>query len=459
MDRKLLYIVIFTIAVILRLIINFSYDLIPGVNGGYYPVQVRSVLTDGSLSFSDMPLYFYLNAFIVKAISCFGKIDTNSLIILVLKIIDSVSLPLLLIPLYKLSEKILNQRKPLYQEMIIIVFSVCSISPLIFTSDLQKNGFAIPFLFAFILFAIRFLYNRRKKELLFLFTIFILIGLSHFGVFIEAALLFILGSLLYKKKKTLILTLIIAITTLATVAIFNPSRASRLIGIFSEIFLSPTIIQRIFEPLIFLNLLTSYALIGIGIFCLKKLKNEISSNDQIILKVLIINIFILSFPFLNIEYAQRLTLMLFIPQAIMALFLLRTAAKPVKIALIALIALTIFPLNIGVIESKKPAITQESYNDLFNLKEKIVDADNTLIIARHGLEWWVAWALQVKVVQDKAFDQTVFEKYSAVILLNQKKGINQLHGKDNIFYEPFIPGMERVIYDSNYFAAYELTKR
>lgn len=105
MRRKIIYIFVFFIAVAIRLLVNFKYDLIPGINGGYYPLQVRSILTNGNLGFSDMPLHFYFNAFVVKVISFFVKADINSVIILVLKTVDSIFLPLLLIPFYELSKK------------------------------------------------------------------------------------------------------------------------------------------------------------------------------------------------------------------------------------------------------------------------------------------------------------------------------------------------------------------
>jgi len=83
-----------------RLYLNFSQDLIPGVNGGYYPLQVRSILTNGFLGFTDMPLHFYLDAFLIKFNSLFGFSITDTLIINVVKIFDSFIIPLLLILLY-----------------------------------------------------------------------------------------------------------------------------------------------------------------------------------------------------------------------------------------------------------------------------------------------------------------------------------------------------------------------
>jgi hypothetical protein len=102
MTRKLTYLSIFVFALAVRLLINFHYELIPGMNGGYYPLQVRSILENGSMGFSDMPLYFYLNAAVVKVVSFITPTDIDTIILLTVKILDSLFLPLLLLPFYYL---------------------------------------------------------------------------------------------------------------------------------------------------------------------------------------------------------------------------------------------------------------------------------------------------------------------------------------------------------------------
>jgi len=103
-------------AIILRLTISFSHDLILGMDGGYYPVQVRNILKTGLLSFNDVPLYFYFCALIVKVFSLFGFAINDQMIITVIKIIDSTALPLLAIPLFKVMTKN-DQKFPLLPDL------------------------------------------------------------------------------------------------------------------------------------------------------------------------------------------------------------------------------------------------------------------------------------------------------------------------------------------------------
>ena len=181
--RKIIYLIFAILLLIIRLIFNYSFELIPGINGGYYPLQVRTLLNTGHLGFSDMPLYFIVNAFLVKTASIFATIDLDILIIQTSKIIDSISLPLLTIPLFLIDKNILGSKLPNYFRIILVGFATLSFSPLILTSDLQKNAFAIPFMLFFIYYLLTFLKTKSVKVLLLTTLFAILTGLTHFGVF------------------------------------------------------------------------------------------------------------------------------------------------------------------------------------------------------------------------------------------------------------------------------------
>lgn len=62
----IIYLMIGLVAFFIRLYFNFSQNLIQGVNGGYYPLQVRYLLANGQLGFSDMPMLFFLDVFLKR---------------------------------------------------------------------------------------------------------------------------------------------------------------------------------------------------------------------------------------------------------------------------------------------------------------------------------------------------------------------------------------------------------
>jgi hypothetical protein len=108
---------------------------------------------------------------------------------------------------------------------------------------------------------------------------------------------------------------------------------------------------------------------------------------------------------------------------------------------------------------KQPSITSEAYEDLLNLKTYVTDPGETLIIARHGLEWWTAWQLGTKIGQEKSLDHDTFEKYNLIISLVQKDGINQVHmRRQSPFHEPCFPSPREPFYESDFFRATILVK-
>jgi hypothetical protein len=111
-------------------------------------------------------------------------------------------------------------------------------------------------------------------------------------------------------------------------------------------------------------------------------------------------------------------------------------------------------------DPKPLAITDESYTDMKRINSEIENPDKTIIFARHGLEWWVAWEHRVKIaLPGVKVDDEMIGKYDQILFLVQKKGENMIYpGKTNIFIEPIVPENCEMVYDSEFFEMYELRK-
>ena len=233
--RVLAFIVITLSAIIIRLYVSFSHDLILGIDGGYYPVQVRNILKTGLLSFNDVPLYFYFCASIVKVISLLGFAATNEIIISVIKIVDSTALPLLAIPLYKIMIK-RDQALPLFSELAILFFALFSFSPFIMLGDLQKNAFAIPLFIAFIYSLVGFLMIPGKRNLIVTLIALFIIAFTHFGTFTMALTLLVIVLLIVYRGKAILPSLIILSVGFVIIYLFDSHRAIRLTNFYTEVF-------------------------------------------------------------------------------------------------------------------------------------------------------------------------------------------------------------------------------
>jgi hypothetical protein len=434
MKLKYWILVFFVLSTATRLFFNFSQELIPGVNGGYYPLQVRSILMEGQLGFSDMPLLFYLDALIVKFVTFFGFSVTDTLILNVVKIVDSISLPLLLLPLYKMI-RLSNSSKII--QISIFAFSVLSFSPLILTSDLQKNSLAITLIVAAFASFFSFQIDKRKIEIVWSTIFLFLTGLTHFGTFVFG-LFFLLIIIVYRyKKRAIIPIVLITIVGLGIVFINDISRFNRLLSIWSLIFEKPALMNGMLSPPDMFIILLSIILGVIGIMAIRKKKDELSINQKAFIFASSICLLTCSFPLLDGEYFKRLSLFLFIPQLFLIIQLSSVISlKQQKTIGILLFIFTFLSILAVLGHPKETVIDENAHTDLKKLQSVLTNIHETLIISRHALEWWTALLLKTKVGQDKAIDKSTIEKYKTIIVLNQINGFSS-EMERSPFHEPF----------------------
>ena len=473
--RVLAFIVITLSAIIIRLYVSFSHDLILGIDGGYYPVQVRNILKTGLLSFNDVPLYFYFCASIVKVISLLGFAATNEIIISVIKIVDSTALPLLAIPLYKIMIK-RDQALPLFSELAILFFALFSFSPFIMLGDLQKNAFAIPLFIALLYSLDGYLTIPGKRNLIVVLIALFLITLTHFGTFTMGVTFLALTLFIVYRKKAILPSLIILSVGFVIIYLFDSSRAVRLMNFYSEIFGWHIDFQGPFIVPLLLNTLISYTLAGAAIYQYRKHGHKTDKVSGYMLISLIALVSIFAFPFYDTQYVERFHVLLFVPQSLLILYLIRINQKLAVPFSISITLLTIIFIFIYFREDKKPCIDELAYRDLQNIKNYIpADRAETIILARHGLEFWTAWNLNMKVANERSMDNLGLEKYKHIIFLQQKNeerqgpmGRRPMHkpgngdgghppmepGMDSPFERP-IPGNSKLIYSSPYFNAYQ----
>jgi len=167
--------------------------------------------------------------------------------------------------------------------------------------------------------------------------------------------------------------------------------------------------------------------------------------------------------------------MLFIPQALMILSLIRINQKLALAFSISLVLLTTVSIFMYFTEAKMPVIDDQEFQDLQKINAYLPDnKDSTIIIARHGLEFWTAFALNVKVANERAMDQLILDKYKNIIILQQKNGFGEMPiGKRPIHRPPvgggnnqaMRPPMERpipenfkLLYSSSCFNAFQNSK-
>lgn len=178
---------LFTVLVLgwaLRSGIIFSRDILLGINGAYYPVQVRAILQTGLPGLPDFPLLFYIQAGLGAIFSLFAPSDTA--IVAAVRTTD-IFLPVLLgIPVYLFVRAFARREDRRYGIAAAVLtaglFAVGNGSLLRMAGDFQKNAVALPLYLMFVYFLFRALSNSRLRDYILTGIFFSLTCLTHIGV-------------------------------------------------------------------------------------------------------------------------------------------------------------------------------------------------------------------------------------------------------------------------------------
>lgn len=447
--------IFFAISFAIRLIVNFKQELVPGVNGGYYPLMVRSLVLDGKLAFSDMPMLFYIDWLILKILTVFDIATTDIAIINVVKIVDSLSLPIMIFPL----SKVINfSNFNNFQKVIMLAFATLSLSPLVLVSDLQKNALAISFL-AFHFYNL-LLYGRKQENKRILYTLIFLsfTALTHFGTFAFGLFFTFLILFFWNLKKSFLPITLLSLSGLAIIYFYDISRFQRLINFWDIIFERPALLNNFLRPHDYLNILFSIYLSILGLIAIRK-NPDIQPFQKSVVMASVITLIIFSFPLLEGEYFRRLGFFLFIVQLVLMVIInpfLKSETK--KITSSMLILLVLISLNLFIHHNKESVISHEEFVDLKKISANIEKSNKNIIISRHGLEWWVSWTLNAKVSQEKAIDSTLYENYGNIYIINQLNNLNPLNFPSP-FTEPRIPTNATLTYSSDFFKLFKIDKK
>ncbi|TSC94352.1 MAG: hypothetical protein Athens101428_305 [Candidatus Berkelbacteria bacterium Athens1014_28] len=468
---------IILLAVALRLYIDFKTPLMPGVNGVYYPVQVRSLLENGRLAFSDLPLVFYLEAFLAKILALLGLCNLKSCIMFSSKIIDATLYPLIAIPFFLLTRAIIGREGQKWIPLLISALTTLSIPAFIMMADFQKNSIGL-MLSAFLIY---FLYKAAKEgralNYILVGVFFLLTGLTHLGCLgfaLAFSLCFLFFSFIFKREKRIDLLKMAALMFLAIASIFlslfffDHARFERLVGVLLlplELFKEPIIAGMlkgkipIFSP-DFFNAFIDNPIAIIGLALLWTKRREIPLEEKILFSTSLAVTFFLTSPFLGSEWANRFYLMAYIPASVVFIFLLKYIYRKWLRTLLAVLALLVMvgPAPMMIKVRSTPSISVEAYDRLVKIKTLIDDPERTLIVTRHGLEWWSAWVLETDVTQKPAITEDTFKEYDHIYYLRQnsgQKGFGPFGPGGPSFPEVVIPPGAPIVYQDDFFVLAE----
>ena len=394
-------------------------DLLPGLDGAFYWVQVRSVLENQSLAFSDLPFIFWVQAAIANVV---GDVPLG------VRISDAVLPALSAIPIYLIARRFKN---PFLPAIAILVVLLHPIQLYFFTGDFIKNEATIPAVFFMALVLVNWEHQSKKLSVIYLIILFVITALSHFGTALLAFILIVLWGLLQMRRsgrkfwlKGLALSCVAFVGLLTSLAVIVPNRYERLIEFLttpSAAFVRPVIdgiIHGYANSIITFTIITSQiAVVVLAIISWRSRSNFIFSDMSLVISSLIAT-FVLSSPFISMEWADRLTGLSFVPLSIAAIIIFGNAEKNLyKAPITVLAALTLLSSMAFTSYEMKIVFSDEKYSDFKQLVQQVDIPENSVIVARHGVQYLSAWHFETDVVLESYFETADLSSYSAVFIL------------------------------------------
>lgn len=398
-------------------------DLLPGLDGAFYWVQVRSVLENQSLAFSDLPFIFWVQAAIAKVV---GDVPLG------VRISDAVLPALSAIPIYLIARRFKNQFLP---AIAILVVLLHPIQLYFFTGDFIKNEATIPAVFFMALVLVNWETRSKKLSVIYLIILFVITALSHFGTALLAIILIVLWGMLQMRRsgrkfwlKGLALFCVAFVGLLISLAVIVPNRYERLVEFLttpSTIFVRPVIdgiIHGYANSIITFTIITNQiAVVVLAVISWRSRSNFTFSDMPLVISSLIAT-FVLSSPFISMEWADRLTGLSFVPLSIAAILIFGNADKNLyKAPVTVLAALTLLSSMAFTSYEMKIVFSDEKYSDFKQLVQQVDIPENSVIVARHGVQYLSAWHFETDVVLESYFETADLNSYSAVFILVENR--------------------------------------
>ena len=152
-------------------------------------------------------------------------------------------------------------------------------------------------------------------------------------------------------------------------------------------------------------------------------RRELSAADRASVVGCSVGLLLLTGPWVSGDIAGRFQLIAMIPAAVSVAFIMaylpgKWSAPVCATAVLALVAATSTPL---LRRGGQPVISVAAFEELGALKTSIAHPERTLVVAPHGLEWWVAWTLHTHVAQPRAVSASDWSTYDTVLFIKEKR--------------------------------------
>ncbi len=435
------------VAIACRGWLHLTTALVPGMNGGYYLVQARSLIEKGALAIPDLPLVFTLHACLAWMFHQLTGMDINRSVIMAVKAADSVLPALAIFPVMLLARAWWRDSRSCIEPVIAAVAGIAitaGAAALAMVGEFEKNSLGLALLCGLAWAMRRWIAQPGAGRLATAVLLLGLIGITHIGVF-GTALVFTGTTLLmlalargregWRRVSRLALAALPVAAAAAVLVFwkFDPSRVRKLLHALSEPAdyltggpgpggpsMADNWMQYLPAVLVALVALTA------AVVAWRKRRDGGLADAAVICGAALTAV-ALTGPWVHGDKVMRFTLNAMPLTLLCLLFaLLRIPHKGVRgaVSLVVLGAL-LAPVAPRLLAGGQPIITEAAKAELSTLAASVEDPAHTLIVARHGLEWWTAWTLHTHIAQPQAVTAEDWKRFKYVWFIEQKQGMGR----------------------------------
>jgi len=443
---------VFLLGFVFYLWIFLRNQLVPMIDGPYYLIQVRSILSTGGLVYGDPPLTFYL-------LSLFSLLFGD--VTLGVKVGASFFSALSTIPAYFLVKKVGKSAFAGLIAMLLVIFSAPYIRML---TDFMKNAVGVCWLIAFIYYLHDLACTGIRKGNLALAAFFlVLTGLTHildFGIALLFLVFYTVMVLIFNVNRRSFLKAVSVIALVIFAFVFVASAFfSFLFTDFNKVLSfiydltrskgsevpTPTrpspmptpVPQPLGAPMDVFSIVgwgTILLILSFGVILSLYVWKKKEKETLLLLSVTTIVGSIMCFPLIPSEWLMRFQLMIVIPTAIILSYGLSKMwginnANPKFIAMVLLaICLSFFVAqSVSITTIIHPTISDAGYLDLVNMKDQI-PSNSIITVSDYGIYYWVAYVDEVDITHGRIDELSpdLWQSYSHVLGLFFKNQVPRI---------------------------------
>lgn len=537
----------------------FAHVYPPGVDAGYYPLQSRGLLLNGTLPYSDLPLFFWLNASVAKLRMLAGQ-SVDAATLLASKLVDAATQPWAALPLAATALAFIPRALGTARTLPIVAASVglavLSAASIRMVGDFEKNSLGLVFT-AVAIWAVHKLMSAVGSRmslvtdtqvstastpsqhptslmrpaawpLALVSAALALAALTHIGAFgvtvvVVGATLAAFAVRIFPPKRLLAAALLGAVAAAALWGLVYLAAPQKAVGLLQGPMKmlvtgdratgTPAFTERreaeratpavdrqpgdrrpsggppggpsggppgSFGPETLPRAALWIGVIPLGAYARRGAR---SAADRALIDGLTITVACITFPLIQGTYVQRFLLMtpvlLAVPIAAALAHAAASSARWLRVsapAAAAIIATVSVVSGIGsAFTSRGPGgqiVRDNAAPELLALRGQVPTDGTAVVLARHGLQWWVGYFLQTPVREEHATAEQL-AKYSRVFILNEKPGTrdefepsnNRRGPRDDARQRPSpmgesiaLPATATLVHDGAFYTLHEVPK-